>query len=247
MNTSESENAFHKFFKLVLADTETLREEVFRIRYEVYCKELHYEDVSNFTDGLEHDSFDERSRHCLLLHRPSNTYAGCVRMVFNEKQVPDQLLPFEKNCGYSLRREAIELAMREREYVGEASRLAVTANFRRRKSDAESPLGEISDAQRSIDEDKRKFSCIAPGLYLAAADIGLRAGLKGVFAMMEPRLVRHLIRFGIHFQQIGDIVDYHGPRAAYYVNLGTLYEGLTPEMKGMFNIIHSDLDGGVTH
>ena len=61
------------------------------------------------------------------------------------------------------------------------------------------------------------------------------AGLDGVFAMMEPRLARHLRRFGIIFQQMGDVVDYHGPRAAFYISRKTLLTYLEPEVKKLLD------------
>lgn len=247
MMTPDIAATFHHYFKLVLADTEDLRNEVYRIRYQVYCQELHYEDAKAFPDGLEHDIYDVSSRHCLLLHRSTNTYAGCVRLVFNDNHDPSRILPFEQFCSSSLHREAVDPSALDRESFGEISRLAVPANFRRRKKDLESPLGEISDPDPEEGQDKRQFPSIALGLYLAAASIGLDAGLEGVFAMMEPRLARHLMRFGIQFQQIGDVVNYHGPRAAFYINRNMLFKKLRPELQELLQAVHSDLDTGVRH
>lgn len=240
---------FHKYFKLVLADTAALRNEVYRIRFQVYCQELHYEDAKAFPDGLEHDIFDNHSRHCLLLHRVSNTYAGCVRLVFNDNHDPSHLLlPFEQFCANSLHRDALGPGAFDRASFGEISRLAVTANFRRRKNDFESPVGVIiSDPNPEDNEGKRQMPFIALGLYLAAASIGLDAGLEGVFAMMEPRLARHLMRFGIQFRQIGDVVNYHGTRAAYYINRNMLFNKLRPELMELLGTVQSDLEAAVRH
>jgi N-acyl amino acid synthase of PEP-CTERM/exosortase system len=247
MTTPDIAATFHHFFKLVLADTAVLRNEVYRIRYQVYCQELHYEDAKAFPDGLEHDIYDDRSRHCLLLHRDSNTYAGCVRLVFNDNHDSSRILPFEAFCASSLHRDALDPGALDRASFGEISRLAVPAKFRRRKKDLESPVGEISDPNPEDSEDKRHFPSIALGLYLAAASIGLHAGLEGVFAMMEPRLARHLMRFGIQFQQIGDVVNYHGPRAAFYINRNMLFKKLRPEVLELLDTVRSDLDTGVRH
>jgi N-acyl amino acid synthase of PEP-CTERM/exosortase system len=213
----------------------------------VYCQELHYEDAKAFPDGLEHDIFDSQSRHCLLLHRGSNTYAGCVRLVFNDNHDPSRLLPFEQFCASSLHRDALGPGALDRASFGEISRLAIPANFRRRKKDSESSVGEISDPNPEDSEDKRQFPSIALGLYLAAASIGLDAGLEGVFAMMEPRLARHLMRFGIQFQQIGDVVNYHGPRAAFYISRNMLFKKLRPELMDLLDTVQSDLETGVRH
>jgi hypothetical protein len=60
-------------------------------------------------------------------------------------------------------------------------------------------VGDISVPNVEDIEDKRQLPSIALGLYLAAASIGLDAALESVFAMMEPRLARQLMRFGIRF------------------------------------------------
>ncbi len=247
MNQPEIETTFHENFRLVLADSPELRREVYRIRYEVYCQELHYEDAAEFPEGLEQDSFDARSRHCLLLHRRTNTFAGCIRLVFNDAADPGQLLPFEKNCAASLHPEVLNLGLFERGTIGEISRLAVPAYFRRRKADLDSPIGELSETDPVGEVDKRRFPLIALGLYMAAASIGIHAGLAGVFAMMEPRLARHLTRFGIHFQQIGDLVDYHGPRAAFYINRNMLLQSLRPDVMSMLNYVQADLNMAIAH
>ena len=72
---------FHRYFNAVAASSDELRREVYRIRYDVYCDELRFEDPARFPDKQEIDPYDRLSLHCLLLHRTSNTFAGCVRFV----------------------------------------------------------------------------------------------------------------------------------------------------------------------
>ena len=50
---------YHEFFSITMADTDELRKEVFRLRYDVYCKELGWEDPANFPDALERDIYDD--------------------------------------------------------------------------------------------------------------------------------------------------------------------------------------------
>jgi len=243
MPTPSISQLFHRYFQVVLADSQTLREEVYRIRYEVYCQEFKYERAADFSDGLERDAFDaQRSHHCLLLHRESGLFAGCVRLVVNDPANLDELLPFEEGCNGSLNNPDITpmLAMRSR--IGEISRLAVPSTFRRRRSDiGTSPLGDLAIPDFSHNE-RRCFPHIPMGLYLAAAAIGLKKNLGGVFAVMEPRLARHLRRFGIVFQQAGEIIDYHGERAVFYIDRDGLFKHLQPEIRGLLDTILGDLE-----
>lgn len=233
---------FHRYFQVILADSPALREEVYRIRYEVYCKEFKFERAEDFTDELEHDEFDaQRSHHCLLLHRESGLFAGCVRLVVNNPANLDDLLPFEEGCKTSLNNPDITPILAHRSKIGEISRLAVPATFRRRRGDPGSPIGELAPPNFSQNE-RRCFPHIPMGLYLAAAAIGLKKNLDGVFAVMELRLVRHLRRFGIVFEQAGDVIDYHGERAVFYIDRAGLFKHLQPEIKDLLDTILGDLE-----
>ena len=230
MSSHPISSEFNRYFQVVFADTPELREEVYRIRYDVYCRELGYEPVENFPDRLEQDVHDKRSRHCLLMHRHRKVYAGCVRLVMPDPSDPGCRLPFEEPCEGSLYPELIEPILEHRHAVGELSRLAVPEHFRRRKGDKGHPIGSLEMLPPKPNE-LRQFLHIPMGLYLACSAIGVITGLEGVFAMMEPRLARHLQRFGIIFQQVGDIVDHHGPRAAFYISRQTLLDYLNPEIR----------------
>lgn len=233
---------FHDYFQVLAADTPVLQDEVYRIRYEVYCRELGYEDPNRFPDHRERDEFDPVARHCLLRHRISGEYAGCVRLIAREALDERARLPLEKYCWQSLDPALMhELRARGARY-GEISRLAVPARFRRRKGEQGCPVGAAEEEGQ--ENDKRHSPHIALGLYMAATSIGLESGLDGVFAMMEPRLARHLKRFGIEFQQAGGVMEYHGQRAAYYISREGLFEGLHPEIESLLHSIRSDLAVG---
>lgn len=235
--------SFHDYFEVLVADSQSLRDEVYRIRYEVYCRELAYEDAGRFPDGREKDEFDDAARHCLLRHRASGQYAGCVRLIAKDALDTDTLLPFEKHCWQSLDSNLMHDLRAQGARYGEISRLAVPAMFRRRKGEQDVPIGDSEDP--GYQDEKRHSPHIALGLYLAATSIGLETGLDGVFAMMEPRLARHLKRFGIQFQQAGEVMDYHGDRAAYYISRAQLFEGLHPEIEALLYSIKHDLEASI--
>jgi N-acyl amino acid synthase of PEP-CTERM/exosortase system len=234
-------STFRDYFQVLRADTDLLREVVFRIRYQVYCAELGFENPKEFPDRLERDAFDPISEHCLLRHRLSGEFAGCVRLIRRDSERSEPALPLELHCGESLNQTLMRKLALDRTEYGEISRLAVPAQFRRRRGEAGDPIGKLSPPGSSTDN--RHLPLIPLGLYLAATSAGLQAGLEGVFAMMEPRLARHLRRFGFLFQQAGDVVDYRGERAAYYLSKQMLFEGLHPEIFGLLQGIHRDLGG----
>jgi N-acyl amino acid synthase of PEP-CTERM/exosortase system len=235
---------FRRYFQVVRADTEALRQAAFRIRYQVYCTEMGFEAPENFPDAMEQDEYDHRAMHVLLRHLPSGEYAGCVRLIQDLPGDPRELFPFERFCGHSLRRNLIDPARLPRNSFGEISRLAVRGQFRRRPGEQASPHGvSAEDSIGHTPEQRRIIPHIALGLYLAGATMGLMQGLSGVFVMMEPRLARHMRRYGIVFRQAGQIVDYHGLRGPFYISRRDLFKHLKPEVRDLLDAITADLDG----
>lgn len=232
--------SFHEYFKAIAADTEELKQEAFRIRYDVYCDELGYEDKSCFIDRLETDCYDSIAYHCLLQHKSSGEFAGCVRLAMPSSEVNDYKLPFELTCNGKLNKQIVDIETLQPDSYGEISRLAVRSNFRRRAGEKESPYGVVSDESLFADE-RRSFPLIAFGLYLAAAASGLNTGLERVFAMMEPRLARRLRIFGIEFEQIGEPIEHRGIRAPYQVTEEGLYKRMPADLKLLLNDIRNDV------
>ena len=218
MTAPELVTSFDKYFRVVVADSPELRDEVYRIRYQVYCKEMRTEPEEQFPDGREHDRFDESAAHCLLQHRISGKYAGCVRLVFNDP-LKSSSLPFEIHCRDSLYPSEVEAILVHKGSFGEISRLAVPAEFRRRKGEQGAPVPMQLDEQPApgLTERRHQSPQITIGLFLAATALGLIKGMSGVFAMMEPRLSRYLRQLGLEFKQVGEEVEYHGKRAAFYI------------------------------
>ena len=232
---------YREFFKLVPANTDDLKKEVFRIRYSVYCTDLGWEESSNFPHKMEIDDFDQRSRHCLLLHCNSNTYAGCVRLVLADANLNRPAIPLQLHCPNALNPNILDVDSLPRDSFGEISRLAIRKEFRRRAGENKTPDGMGKQLFSMQQSDKRRFPHIALGLYLGAASVGISSGLHSVFAMMEPRLARHLRLTGIHFRKVGEVVDYHGPRAPFHITRDELFKNLRPELLSLLEAIEEDL------
>ena len=231
---------FHRYFAIVPANTDALRDEVYRIRYEVYCEELGWEPRENCPRGLETDPYDGYSLHCLLLHKPSGRYAGCVRLVRPPRSSGDAL-PLQTSCAPGLYTEARDDLLQDPSRYGEISRLAVRARFRRRNGEESEPVGTPEDAPGRRRDPRRSTPHIAVGLYLAAAASGLLTGMEGVFALMEPRLARRLRHYGILFRQMGEPIEHRGTRVPYYISREDLYGRIAPEVRGLLDVVQGDL------
>jgi N-acyl amino acid synthase of PEP-CTERM/exosortase system len=229
---------FQQHFAIRIADNQFLQEEVYRIRYDVYCEELKYEPKECFPNGKEQDIFDRRAIHCLIQHRESQLYAGCVRLVFPDCQKPRSSLPFEKVC-----HNIQDNSQFSPSSYAEVSRLAVRSQFRRRAGETQTSSGLLLfDEQNVISANRRKFPLIALSLYLSATSVALSAGMERVFVLMEPCLARQLQHFGFHFSQIGDRVLYHGKRAPYQITKKDLFTYLPSDIRELLEMIHDNTE-----
>lgn len=229
---------FSKYLSPKIAYSHEVKQNVFQIRHGVYCEELKFEPIQE--SGLEKDEFDEYSLFCLIKHKPSQTYAGTVRLVAPRNT--GLLLPIEKFCSDSINTDGYHPQQFNRNEICEISRLAVPAQFRRRNSDKFKGAAEGQINIKSYSEDElRCFPFIAVGLYMTAASLALKSGITHAFVMMEPRLARGLSFVGINFKRIGPVIDYHGKRAPYYINAQMFLDNLSPGFKALLVEIENEV------
>lgn len=234
---------FDQYFQIQFANTKELRQEAFKIRYGVYSHELGWEPENALE--METDECDDYSYHCLLKHRRTGIFAGCVRLVIPPFTEPNLQLPFERSCLESARTEIIDSTQLPRGSFGEISRLAVLSSFRRREKENRKPfiINDMDPNTVFTEEEQRNFPNIAIGLYLASVSLAEICNHQGMFVMMEPRLNRCLSRIGLKFQQVGDTMNYHGKRAMFHLAREGFSSNLTPELKELYDIINKELLG----
>jgi len=230
---------FLEYFSVQLATTDEERAHAYSIRYRVYCEEFGYENPANFPDQMERDEYDDRSLHCLIMHR-SGMPAGCVRLVPTDGDIETDPLPFEKYCGDSVDSEFVGSLDLDRAQVCEISRLAVDGAFRRRSGEAKTRFGEVDSMDISRREE-RTFSMIAVAGFLAATALTELSGRTQVFAMMEPFLPRLMKRSGIVFERAGHDIDYHGNRAPYFIRTEAALEGMKGDLKEMYGFVRREI------
>ncbi len=240
--SNKAESIAHHFAQFLapqLAINEDLKKEAFKIRHDVYCAELAFEDKK--ASGLERDDFDQHSLHCVMKHRPTGRYAGTVRVVCSHSD--KEKLPIEEFCLKSISDDQVHPDDFPRDKICEISRLAVPSEFRRRNCDKYrgAETGVINEVTYS-EEELRCFPFIAVGLYLSAANMVIHEKIEHCFVMMEPALARSLRFVGIQFKQIGPVVEYHGYRAPYYITPQMLKHRLPGGFKSLMRNIDDSLD-----
>jgi N-acyl amino acid synthase of PEP-CTERM/exosortase system len=243
MVTAQILDSYNRYFYVTYATTEAQRELAYRIRYQVYCREFRYEREEDYPDQMERDEYDDQAWHCILMHKLSDSAVGCVRLIGPCEEGPTSLLPFERSCSHALNEQIFDLSTLPRDSFGEISRLAVLQNFRRRKSDEKKPIS-FPDQQMLAKSGRSHFPLISISLSLGILSMLLNSGLKYGFAMMEPRLTRMLKRYGIVFNQIGDVTDHHGMRGPFVIEKYMILPNLSLNVFGLFKTIDRQLFPG---
>lgn len=200
MNSHFFADNFSQYFKIVFANSKQLRQEAFKIRYGVYSRELEWEPKNALK--METDKCDDYSFHCLVEHRRTEAFAGCIRLVIPPLENPSQLLPFEEHCLQSVSNETTNCETLVRGSFSEISRLAVLEGFRRNITPSHH-LSSLEDNNPQLiysKAERSNFPSIAIGLYLASIALAQLCNHRGVFVIMEPRLNRRLQRFGLPFK-----------------------------------------------
>lgn len=234
---------FNQYFEIVYAHDETLKEKCYKIRYDVYCDELGFEDPSSFRQPREIDECDEYSHHYLIRHRSTGLFAGTVRVVDPSfAGTSSAYCPIQKFCSFAITDKNYHPDNLAPFTYCEVSRLAVPSAFRRRTGEQGQAFVYEGERVSLTDTEKKTFPYIAVGLYLtAAAHFILEKNLDHILVMMEPRLALHLRRVGINFKQIGETIEYHGQRAPFHIDPERLLGGMNPAFRALYDSIEASV------
>jgi len=207
---------FHSMFEVVPADTPDRVDASLALRYQVYCLEHGFEDPDEHPGGREQDSYDRRAVHALVRHRDSGAVAGSVRLVLPDPARSHAAFPLEAHCLEALHRPSLRWEI-PRTATAEVSRFAVSHEFKRRLWEGRglSRVGGravYGNQEHFPGPAQQHFPHITIGLFAGIVQLSARHHISHWYAAMEPALLRLLTRFGIHFQPVGGMVDYHGRR-----------------------------------
>jgi len=236
--------AFYQYFEMVPADTSDLINEVYKLRFQVYCKETGFEDAALHPDGIEYDEFDDQSVHYLIRHRKTDTYAATTRLILPDAQNPEKPLPLEIHSTID-NYEPMKGIPRNK--LAEVSRFCVSKEFKRRKYDKGNSLAGIDDAsvQLIAEAEKRTFPHITIALIACQIIISEERNIHYWYAVMEPALLRFLSLLGIHFTGIGPITEYHGKRKPGIIKVSDLLTGVKNKNPPLWELLTNHGQYGV--
>lgn len=182
-------------------------EDVFKLRYRIYCEERGFEKPEDHPGGVERDCYDDHSVHFAAINGDSGV-VGTARIILDSTDG----FPIEKHCTIDAGRLPAE-----RSKLAEISRLAVSRDYRRRAEDhfIYDGEGECPPDFTPNLADRRRRHEIVIGLYKCIYVESKRRGLTHWYTAMSRGLYLLLDRMGIPFEPIGPVVDYHGIRTPY--------------------------------
>ena len=218
--TLDIECLWDRYFQVLMAVTPDLLDQVYALRYQVYCVEHHFEDPANHPDGRESDCHDIRSQHIALLYRPTGEMIGTVRLILPASVTGSQL-PLLSLVGPDA---LAAFQLYPLDQMGEISRYVVSKSFRRRKGEDEFP--DVGFAELIAENDRRLMPHLTLGLIQSLLQLGVSRNIPYFCACMRPALLRLLRQLGLEFQAIGPLIDHHGLRQPCVAAVEDLIAGL---------------------
>jgi N-acyl amino acid synthase of PEP-CTERM/exosortase system len=182
-------------------------EDIYRLRYQVYCNECGFLSEDDFPDQTERDKFDDYSRH--FLAEDLNGLVGTVRLV---KDNPNGF-PMDAHCKKVIDCNISDI---DKKKIVEVSRLVISKRYRRRRDDG---LYYTRDYGDTIDfkptDTIKRIKPMAFGLYREVYQYCKRNDITHWLALMEKTLWLLLRMHNFVFQPIGETVNVYGPVRPY--------------------------------
>ncbi|MCL7945709.1 PEP-CTERM/exosortase system-associated acyltransferase [Marinobacter sp. ATCH36] len=230
---------FHSVFDVELATSPEAKNEVYEVRYQVYCIDRPFEDPSCFVDKREHDAYDLRSAHALIRHSATGHSVAAVRIVMAGDNPEQADFPMEGPCVHRMDERARRaIAGARREGIAEISRMAVSREFRRRLNEDKSVTGVSEQASYSDSYNgKRAVPYISLGLFAAILKMSVKHRITHWMAVMEPAQLRLLKRFGVEFDHVGPVIEYHGLRRPAFTEAASLIDGIKKRRPDVWSLI----------
>lgn len=213
------QSGIHEVFDVRVGIDREIECDAFRLRWQVYCRELGYEPEERFPDGRERDALDARSVQVVVYHRRSGRPAACFRLVMADPTDPREPFHLEEVC-HGLATDAVPAAVESRPGCAELSRFCILGAFRRYDGLTEAPPWGIDAGTWAAESVHRRG--LAGLMWLAAADLVVALRLDYLFALMEPRLQLLGRVLGFQFRALGPAVEFRGQRVPYRIDRRSL-------------------------
>ncbi len=224
---------FYTHFQIIPADNTDLLKAAYRMRYQVYCKENHFEDRNLFPDQMETDEYDSHSAHSLVHCKTTGEHAGLVRLVLPDPTNPNKPLPVEKYANLISYETNLRLQTIPRDSLAEVSRFCISRKAR--QACFAKSLRFVDNQRNALDTLLQQYTAL--GLFSAVIRMGKQNNITHIIAVMQPALLRRLSHFGIHFHKMGPLIDYHGKRQPVIGMLDEVVQGIYEQRQDVWETI----------
>jgi N-acyl-L-homoserine lactone synthetase len=194
-------------FRVEFAFGERGREDEFRLRYQIFVVEREWLPPDGLIDCQERDEFDAASCAFLLREADTGIPVACQRLVMPDLLPPGKLTQIEEVTEGTIR----EIAERPRQTWAEASRTSIIKRYRRGSSANTVPTMAVM-----------KYASVA---------IALAFERNVIFSVSDPRTARLTRIFGVPLHQIGPVINFHGERAPFRMDVGEMLASTPDDMR----------------
>lgn len=212
-------NEHMKRIKFVEVDSEFLKKEIYKLRYDVYVSEFGFEKKEDHPSGFEEDIYDPYSVELAAIEQiDENTQEviGTIRLILHSENG----FPIENIAPIDFIGEKPPI-----DKIAEISRLTINKDYRRRQEDGlfgvesylkKSEGGTNPEWWRMKKKEKTRIQpFLILGLFKELYHVSKKLGITHWYMITEKKLWYALKRFDLIFSQIGEPVHYHGVRIPY--------------------------------
>lgn len=219
---------YNRDYECRIADDPDLLRRAFETRYQVYCIENRFEDPDQQSGLMETDEYDGRSRHSVLIYRPTGDIMGTVRLILpvNGRLDSFSMQGIAGHFGNALPIPADRTA--------EVSRFSISKRSRQDADSAGSLFRSTSQAAGAI---RRTEPLMSLGLIQGLVRMSRMHGITHWCAVMEPKMLRMLSAMGIHFTPVGELVEHHGLRQLCYCEVAGIMQSMKIERPTFWEVV----------
>jgi len=237
---------FDEYFEMVSATSDELKKEVYKLRYQVYCIEngikTGFMNPLDHPEGVEFDEYDLHSSHYLIRHRKQGNFMATTRLILPDPKNLKKPFPIEINSQID---NVSLLKNVPRHSMAELSRFCVSKEFRRRKHEQHLIITNDAESETTFtQEEKRSSSHLTLALFACAIKMSSENNIDYWYALMEPALKRVFSSLGIHFVEIGPLVDFYGMRQPCMIRIHDLLDSVAKKNTNYWNMLTNNGDFG---
>jgi N-acyl amino acid synthase of PEP-CTERM/exosortase system len=227
---------YGKEFVVARANNDQLREQAYRLRYQVFCVQNSIFKPDDNPFEIERDEYDAIAEHILLYHRSRDDIpVGTARVIMpyldQERWRP---LPMQRVLALKDRQVFERIPARQ---TAEISRFAISKEFRKHWTHTHRTVGFNRSSTDREKDDFQLIRYVTFGLIRAVLQICMEHKITYLAAFIEPSLGRILCKLGLEFEPVGGLVNHCGIRQPSIARLPDLIEHSRDELTPLWQFV----------